>query len=108
MMAASIMAAIIAHENTKTLLPPVCAFLFITACSWRYGYVNAVPDTLGLTLLVMIFFAETRKKLPGKEYIEAFIAVALFYTKQYFVIVAASLFIYKLITDKNLKISILQ
>lgn len=108
MMAASIMAAIIAHENTKTLLPPVCAFLFITACSWRYGYVNAVPDTLGLTLLVMIFFAETRKKLPGKEYIEAFIAVALFYTKQYFVIVAASLFIYKLITDKKacLKLSI--
>ncbi len=101
MMAASSMAAIIVRGNTKTLLSPACAFLFVTACSWRYGYVNAVPDTLGLTLLVLIFFVETRRNLSGKDYIEAFVAVALFYTKQYFIIAAVSLFIYKLITEKK-------
>lgn len=100
-LAAAIMAAIIAHENTVTLLPPACVFLFTIACTWRYGYINAVPDTLGVTLLVLIFFIETRSGLPGKDYIEAALSVALLYTKQYFIIIAFSLFVYKLITDKR-------
>ncbi|MBO5552302.1 MAG: hypothetical protein J5966_10130 [Lachnospiraceae bacterium] len=98
-LAAAVMAAVIVRENTETLLPASCAFLFTIACTWRYGYVNAVPDTLGVTLLVLVFFVETRRRVYGKEYIEAALAVLLFYTKQYFVIVALSLFIYKLITD---------
>lgn len=100
-MAAALMAAIIVYENTETILPPVCVFLFVTACTWRYGYINAVPDTLGITLLVLIFFIETRKTIYGKEYIEAAVSVALLYTKQYFIIIALSLFIYKLITDRK-------
>ncbi|MBR1524943.1 MAG: hypothetical protein IJ641_10880 [Lachnospiraceae bacterium] len=98
-LAAALMAAVITHENTETLLPSVCVFLLTIVCTWRYGYVNAVPDTLGVTILVLIFFIETRKRIHGKEYIEAALAVALLYTKQYFVIIAASLFFYKLITD---------
>ena len=100
-MAAALMATIVVYENTETILSPACAFLFMTACTWRYGYINAVPDTLGITLLVLIFFIETRKNLHGKEYIEAAVSVALLYTKQYFIIIALSLFIYKLITDKK-------
>ncbi len=100
-LAAAIMASYIAAENSQTLLPPACVFLFTIACTWRYGYINAVPDTLGVTLLVLIFFIETRKKIFPKEYAEAAVAVALLYTKQYFIIIALSLFIYKLITDKK-------
>ncbi len=100
-MAAALMASVIVYENTQTWLPPVCVFLFTMACTWRYGYINAVPDTLGVTLLVLIFFIETRSSIHGKEYLEAAIAVALLYTKQYFIIIALSLFIYKLITDKK-------
>lgn len=99
MLAAAVMAAAIAYENTETYLPAACVFLFTLACTWRYGYINAVPDTLGVTLLLLIFFVETRKSLKGKEYIEAFLAVSLLYTKQYFIIIAGSLFFYKLITD---------
>lgn len=98
-LAAAVMAAVIAHENSETLLPASCAFLFTIACTWRYGYINAVPDTLGVTLLVLVFFVETRRRIPGREYIEAALAVLLLYTKQYFVIIAFSLFVYKLITD---------
>ena len=100
-LAAAVMASAIALENSQTLLPPACVFLLTSVCTWRYGYINAVPDTLGITLLVLIFFVETRKKIRGKEYIEAALAVALLYTKQYFIIIALSLFIYKLITDKK-------
>jgi hypothetical protein len=99
--AAGIMAAVIVRENTQTWLPSLCTFLFTVNCTWRYGYINAVPDTLGVTLLVLIFFIETRKSVRGREYIEAAIAVALFYTKQYMVVIALSLFIYKLLTDKK-------
>ena len=97
---AGVMAYIMVREKTETLLPASCAFLFIIACTWRYGYVNIVPDTLGVTLLVLIFFMETRKNLPYREVFQAVTAVALFYTKQYFVIVAVSLFIYLFITDR--------
>ena len=98
-LAAALMAAVIVHENTETLLPAACAFLFTVACTWRYGYINAVPDTMGVTLLVLIFFTETRRKLKGKEFIEAALAVLLLYTKQYFIIIALSLLIYKIVTD---------
>ena len=100
-LSAAVMATVIAYEKTETFLPSACVFLFTIACTWRYGYINAVPDTLGITLLVLIFFIETRKKIYGKEYIEATLAVILLYTKQYFIIIAVSLFIYKLMTDRK-------
>ena len=100
-MAAAVMAAVIAFENSQTMMPSACVFLFTIACTWRYGYINAVPDTLGVTVLVTIFFIETRKKVKGKEYIEAALSVLLLYIKQYFIVIALSLFIYKLITDKK-------
>ena len=100
-MAAAVMAFVMAKENTVTMLPCASVFLFTIVCTWRYGYINAVPDTLGVTLLVLIFFVETRRKLKAKEFIEALISVALFYTKQYFIVIALSLFIYKLIVDKK-------
>ena len=99
MLAAAVLAAIIAYENTETYLPAACVFLFTLACTWRYGYINAVPDTLGIAILMLIFFVETRKSIKGREYIEALLAVSLLYTKQYFIIIAGSLFFYKLITD---------
>lgn len=98
---AAVMAAAIAYEKSVTLAPPACVFLLTIACTWRYGYINAVPDTLGVTLLVLIFFIETRKDMVCREYIEAAVSVALFYTKQYFVIIALSLFLFKFITDKR-------
>ncbi|MCR5748309.1 MAG: glycosyltransferase family 39 protein [Lachnospiraceae bacterium] len=91
----------IVRENTRTWLPGMAVFLFTIVCTWRYGYINAVPDTLAVTLLILIFYVETREHIKGKEIIEALISVALFYTKQYFVIIALSLFIYKLIVDKR-------
>ena len=100
-MTAAVMASVMAKENTETLLPCAVVFLFTIVCTWRYGYINAVPDTLGVTLLVLILFVETRRSLRGREFIEAFISVAVFYTKQYFVVIALSLFIYKLTVDKR-------
>ncbi len=100
-MSAAVMASAMAREHTKTLLPCVSVFLFTVVCTWRYGYINAVPDTLGVTLLVLVLFVETRRDLKAKEFIEALISVAVFYTKQYFVVIALSLFIYKLIIDKK-------
>jgi len=58
-MTAAVMASVMAKENTETLLPCAVVFLFTIVCTWRYGYINAVPDTLGVTLLVLILFVET-------------------------------------------------
>ena len=100
-LAAGLMAAVIAYEQAQTLMPSACVFLFTIACTWRYGYINAVPDTLGVTVLVLIFFIETRNSIKGKDFYEAALSVALLYIKQYFVIISLSLFIYKLISDKK-------
>lgn len=95
------LAALLVRENTETVLPPAAAFLFMINCTWRYGYVNAVPDTLALLLSFLAIFIETRRSLKHKELFETLCIVLAFYTKIYMAYIAVPLFIYKLIKDKK-------
>ncbi|MCR5357900.1 MAG: glycosyltransferase family 39 protein [Lachnospiraceae bacterium] len=101
MLAAAVIATVLMHENAGGILPAAAAFLFIINCTWRYGYVNAVPDALALMLSILVLFVETRRPFKLKELTEAVLIVLIFYTKVYFVFAALPLFIYKLIKDKK-------
>ncbi len=95
------LAAYITYENTQYLAAPAAVFLFIINCSWRYGYINAVPDAFALMLTILIFFIVSRKDFKLKNPLCALLSVALFFAKQYFAIVAISVLIYKLINDRK-------
>ncbi|NBH81433.1 hypothetical protein D7X88_00620 [bacterium C-53] len=88
-----IMMAKIVWEHSLTITAPLTAFLFGILCHWRWGsYVSAAPDSFGLMLLVLGLFILTREKLRGQPYAAAFVTVAAFFTKQYFVMIFATSF----------------
>lgn len=86
-------------EKTETLAAPAAAFVLLINCTWRYGYINAVPDTLGLFWMMLALFLETREKCRGRELWEIIVIILAFYTKIYMAYIAIPLFVYKLITD---------
>ncbi len=84
------MAAIMVRERTGTPFAPACAFLFLINCHWRYGYVNAVPDSMGLWMMVLILFLLTRGGLKHKGIYTGVLSVLIFFTKQYYLLIAAT------------------
>ncbi len=95
------LAAFITYEKTEYPVAPAAVFLFIINCSWRYGYINAVPDSFALMLMMIIFFIMSRKDFRLKNPLCALLSIALFFVKQYFVIIVVTIFIYKLINDRK-------
>ena len=90
-----IMMGRIVWEHSTTVTAPLAAFLFGILCHWRWGsYVSAAPDSLGLMLLVLGLFLLTRKENKAKPYAVAVVTVAVFFTKQYFVMIFATAFAY--------------
>ena len=95
------LAAYMTYERTESIAPPAAVFLFLINCSWRYGYINAVPDAFALMISIIIFFIVSRKKFALQNFLCALLSIALFFTKQYFAVIALSIFIFKLINDKK-------
>lgn len=95
------LAAFMVHEHTDTITSPLAGFLFIIICTWRYGYVNAVPDAFAMMLMMFILFFESRKTFRGREMILALFTIAIFFTKQYFLMILATLVIFKFLTDRK-------
>ena len=97
-------------KETKNIAATASAFLFLINCSWRYGYINAVPDAFALMIYVAIIFLISREKDAKngsgkvrflKNIIYALLAVSLFFVKQYFVLIVVPIFIYKFINDRK-------
>ncbi len=92
--ASSVLAFFMVKKKTGSLTLGVVAFLFLIYCSWRYNYVNAVPDSLGLTIMMLILFLLTLRDFKGKEILCAFLSVSIFFTKQYFLLIAGTVTIF--------------
>lgn len=86
-------------DETGSVTFGLGAFIFLINCSWRYNYVNAVPDCMGLMIMMLILFCLTRKDLKRPEIICAVLTVLVFFTKQYYLLVAGTvtgyLFLFK-------------
>ncbi len=77
------------NPNRKTMMS-VGALLF-AVCYWRYSWSGGVfPDTWGLTggALLYYLFQKDLKKGKPKPVVYALIIVAVFYVKQYFILMA--------------------
>lgn len=101
MLGAAFLGAWMVKERTETLFAPAVTFLLLINCSWRYGYINAVPDALGFFWVMLAVFTETRKKCRGRELIEIIIVILALHTKIYMAYIALPLFIYKLLADRK-------
>ncbi len=89
------------YEHSRTLTAPLLAFLFTIMCHWRYGYIYAAPDSLGLFVLILILFVLTRKRFRYQALLCAVLTWCAFFTKQYFVMIAGTVFVYFFFLSKK-------
>lgn len=98
--AAAIGAAIVKKKSASQAAPWLTFFLMLS-CSWRGAYISAFPDTLALLISVLILYLvmyEAKKWHMGAI---ALLTIGLFFSKQYFVIIAISVWIYYLVVDRK-------
>lgn len=81
-------------DHCKTTVAPALAMLMFMFCHWRFGYISASPDGLGLLLFLLTLHTVVNPKIKNKPVLCAVGITLCFYTKQYFVFVAVSVFLY--------------
>ena len=86
----AVLSADLVRRHTKSLAAPVLAFLFTLNCHWRYSYVNANPDSMALFMMILIIYLLSREKIKYKALITGVLTVLIFFTKQYFLLVAGT------------------
>lgn len=92
---------VIVIKECKTTVTPTLAALLFMMCHWRFGYISAAPDDLGLLLFILTLYASSCRGLRYKPLWCAVGATLCFYTKQYFMFVAAPVFIYLFLYSKK-------
>ena len=101
MAASGIFAALTVSRFSHSAAAPVSAFLFLLVCHWRYGFVNAVPDSMALMFMMIILYVLTLDNFKYKPSLCAVLTLASFFTKQYFLLVAGTVFIYLFIYERK-------
>ena len=86
---------------SRTTIAPILAALLFMMCHWRYGYISAAPDDLGLLILMLTLYGAASPKLKHKPLWCAIGITLCFYTKQYLVFVAIPVFIYMLLYSRG-------
>ena len=102
MLVSGIFAAKIVRRYSHSLTAPVCAFLFLLVCHWRYGFVNAVPDSMALMFMMITLYVLLLDDFKYKAMVCAVLTLASFFTKQYFLLVAGTVFIYLFIYERRM------
>ena len=92
---------LIIKPYSRTSLAPVAGAILFMMCHWRFGFISAAPDDLGLFLFVLTLYISISEKISYKPLICATLTTVCFYTKQYFVFVALGIFVYMLLYSKK-------
>lgn len=92
---------LIVDRYSKTTASPVAAAILFMMCHWRFGYVSAAPDDLGLFFFVLTLYLSVSPKIKHKPLICAILTTVCFYTKQYFIVAALGIFIYMFLYSKK-------
>lgn len=97
----AVLVSVIVHKKTKNLFYTLLAFPLIINCHWRGGFAGAMPDDFAFFIMILLLYLMMLELRHGKEILAAFLVAVLFYTKQYFVVIAVPLFIYFLFQSKK-------
>ena len=99
--ASGVIGVFMVKEQSKTSVAPALAAILFMFCHWRYGYISAAPDDLGLLIMLLTLYAAVNKRIDHKPIWCAIGITLCFYTKQYFVFVSVSIFIYMLLYSRK-------
>ena len=97
----ALLISLIVHKKTHNLCYTLLAFPLIINCHWRGGFAGAMPDDFALFIMILLLYLMMLDIRRGKEILAAFLVAILFYTKQYFIMVAGPLFFYFIFQSKK-------
>ena len=96
-LASGVIGYAVTAKCARTTVAPVLTGLMFMFCHWRYGYISAAPDDLGLLLFLLTIYAASSDRIKNKPVWCAVGITLCFYTKQYFIFAAVPVFIYMLL-----------
>ncbi len=100
-LASAVIGFVIVAGYSKTTVAPSLASLLFMFCHWRFGYISAAPDDLGLCLMMLTMLAAVSGYVKHKPFWCAVGITLCFYTKQYFAAVLVGIFIYMFLYSKR-------
>ena len=100
-LATGVLGFLTVRDQTRTTVAPCLASILFMFCHWRFGYISAAPDDLGLFFFVLTLYLAACPQIRNKPVICAIGITLCFYTKQYFVFVAVPVFIYMLLHSRR-------
>ena len=96
---ASFLASLEVRRNTRSLLLQTFCFALMLMTGWNNAPFIVRPDSFGLLLTLLIPFILRRNDSYPAIALCAVLTIAAFYTKQYFLFIAAPVFVYVLLKD---------
>ena len=102
--ATGILGFVITKDYSNTTVAPLLVSILFMLCHWRYGYISAAPDDLGLFLFILTSYISVNPRVKNKDVLCAVLITLCFYTKQYFVFVAFAVFVYTFLYSKRMAI----
>lgn len=99
--ASGVLGYMIIKPLSKTSAAPIAGALLFMMCHWRFGYISAAPDDLGFFMFILTLYFAVSTKVKNKPLLCGIMTMLCFYTKQYFIFVAAGIFIYMLLYSRK-------
>ena len=96
-----IVGALMIKDQSRTPIAPAMAAIMFMFCHWRFGYISAAPDDLGLFITILTMYLAVNPKVKNKPLCCSLGITLAFYTKQYFVVIAAGIFVYLLFYSRK-------
>ena len=96
---ASFLASLEVRRNTRSLLLQLFCFALLLMTGWNNALFIIRPDSFGLLLTLLIPFILRRNDSYPAIALCAVLTIAAFYTKQYFLFIAAPVFVHVLLKD---------
>ncbi len=96
---ASFLMSLEVRRNTRSRLLQALGFALMLVTAWNTTPFIIRPDSFGLLILLLIPFVLRRSNSYLTIALCAFLTITTFYTKQYFLFIAAPVFLYELFED---------
>lgn len=68
---------------------------------WRTGFISTVPDHLGMLICIILLISVYQNKGSKSIFFHSILTILAFYSKQYFLAIAVSVFIYYLFNNRK-------
>lgn len=95
---AAIIAYLIKKEFKVSALLTLLTFAAALTLGWRTGFISTVPDHLGMLICIILLISVQKNK---SILLQSFLTVLAFYSKQYFLAIAATVFIWYLFKNRK-------